>query len=458
MQGEDLPQRNEIERFKNSELSEFLNSKYCPDNFKKFCETAHRNAQIDNFIGVDVVAAGLVSNFLFWFSKWICANLPKVVVLLYEAKKDVISEGTQRKDLTEVMEDVRKRYEKLKEKIRNLGNLKLDECGITSDLPENFTKYILQYPDLSQIEKDFIVFWGKMREYALTDLGIYMIDWPQFVKYEVFKSKLIEFSHPAAREDIERSLEASDEDELKHILAPFYHPREGTFILYDTEEALKRQDMKDVFSPSVETLLSYAIHESIGHGFFYRHTQAGSELASSKAVQLLMSERVEPPVDIKRSKKVKELGLLWEQTQTLRESFAIWVQLRLLQKMNAVHPDLSLDEEIERVSQLVSEGAVMTSNPYSVGFHVFKKIEKHYGELCVPRALQIACNMTSPGDFKQRLANISETHEKVVEDMRFPALRKNDLNWFDHAVNHIWNYRLPRIRFAPVIRFSYVEG
>ncbi|MBU7025431.1 MAG: SpoVR family protein [Theionarchaea archaeon] len=462
MQEKDLPQENEIQRFENFENPEiygFLDSEYCPSNFKKFYETAQKNAQIDNFIGVDVIAAGFISNFLFWLSGWICANLPKVVLLLYEAREDITSlkEEDQKPDLADIKEDVYKSYGEMTKKIENLGDLDLDKCGITSDLPEQFIKHIVGHPHLSQTEKEFIIFWGKVREFASDDLGIYMRDWPKFAKYDVFKSKLIRFSYPEARRDIENPLETPDEDELKHILAPFYHPREGTFILFDADKAAEQQDMKKVLSPSVETLLSYAIHECIGHGFFYMHTAVGDRLSSSKAVQLLMTERVEPSFEIERSEEVEELRLLRKETQILREGFAYWVQLCLLRKLKRACPDLNLDEEIEKVSQLISEEVIEKSNPYSVGFHLFKKIGEHNGELCVARALQIACNMKSSGNFEQRLINISETFEKVKEDTGFPTFRKNDLNWFDHAVNHAWNYKLPRIRFSPVMKFSYVK-
>jgi hypothetical protein len=456
MQEKDLPRENKVERFENLEDPEilgFLDSEYCPTNFRKFYEAAQRNSQIDNYMGVDVIAAGFISNFLFWLSKWVYTNLPKIIAHLYGTKRSIKSSGEddQKLNSANIMNEVYEPYERVTKEVK----MNLDDCGIVPDLPEQFIKYISNLPNLSQTEREFIIFWGKIREFASDDLGIYMRDWPQFVKYEVFKSKLIGFSYPGTREDIERSLETPDEDELRYILAPFYHPREGTFILYDTDEAAERQDVKRVFSPSVETLLSHAIHECIGHGFFYQHTAVGNKLSSPEAVQLLMTERVEPSFETERSKEIKRLRLLRKKTHVLREGFAYWVQLFLLRKLKKTYPDLDLNKEIEEVSQLVHEGTITKWNLYSVGFHLFKKIEEQNGELCAARAFQIACNMISPGDFEQRLINISETFEKVKEDTGFPPFRKNDLNWFDYAVNYVWNYKLPRIRFSPVIEFSY---
>jgi hypothetical protein len=459
MQEKDLSQESEIRRLgdlENPEILGFLDSEYCPSNFKKFYETAKKNAQVDSFMGVDVIAAGFICNFLFWLAEWICANLPKVVLISFENITSPREEELG-PHLADAMEEVHELYSKVTEKTRNQAGPYLAEYGITPDLPLQFINYKLDLPNLSQAEKEFIIFWGKVREYASDDLGIYIRDWPQFVKYDIFKSKLIRFSYPEAREDIERSLETPDENELKHILAPFYHPREGTFIIYDADQAAERQNMKRVLSPSVETLLSYAIHECIGHGFFYGQTAVGKQLSSSKAVQLLMTEKVEPSFEIERNEETRRLQQFRKETQILREGFAYWVQLCLLRKLKRACPDLSLDEEIEKVSQLINEEAIAKWNPYSVGFHLFKKIEDHNGELCVARALQIACNMKSPGDFRQRLVDISETYEKTRKDARVPTFSKNDLNWFDYAVNYVWNYKLPRIRFSLVIKFSYVR-
>jgi hypothetical protein len=454
MQEEDLHQENKIQRLENLENPEilgFLDSEYCPNNFKKLFETAQKNKQIDNFIAVDLIATGLISNFLCWLAGWVWANLPKIILLSFESKKS--SRGKElRSDVTESMKEIHEPYNRVTENIRNQVGIDLVDYGIPPDLPEKFIDYILDRPNLSQTEKEFMIFWGKVREFASDYLGIYIRNWPRFVKYDVFKSKLIKFSYPDAQDCIERSLESHDEDELKHILAPFYHPREGIFILYDVDQATEQKNMKKVFSPSVEVLLSYAIHECIGHGFFYGHTAVGKKLRSPKAVRLLMTEKVEPSFEIEKSEEVKKLLLLRKKTQILREGFAYWVQLYLLQKLKSAYPDLSLDEEIETVFQAIAKW-----KPYSVGFHLFKKIEECNGELCVARALQIACNMKSPGDFEQRLTNISETFEKVKKDAEFPTCRKNDLNWFDRAVNHVWNYKLPTIRFSPVMKISYVE-
>ena len=460
MQEEDLPQEIKFELSKNLEnpmILEFLDSEYCPSNFKEFHETA-RNKQIDNLMGADVVAAEFISDFLFWLAGWMCAKLPKVVLFLYETKKGIaVSKEEQKSDLADTMEEVHESFEKETKRIKSRGGLDPDKYGITPDLPKQFMEYILDLPNLSQTERDFMIFWGRVREFASDDLGIYLRDWPQFVRYDAFRSKLIKFSYPGTQEGIERSLETPAEDELKHILAPFYHPKEGTFILYDEDAAVERQDMKNVLSPPVETLLSYAIHECIGHGFFYLHTAMGEKLSSSRAVQLLMTERVEPLFEIEQCKELEELRLIRKQTQILREGFAYWVQLFLLRKLERAYPDLNLGAEIRKVSQFISEDTLDKSNIYSVGFHLFKKIEENNGELCVARALQIACNTKSLRDFEQRLINISKISEKAKKDTGFPPSRKNDLNWFDHAVNNFWNYKFPGIRFSPVIKFSYME-
>ena len=76
MQEEDLPQEIETGRFKNLEnpmILEFLDSEYCPRSFKEFHETA-RNKQIDNFVGVDMIAASFISDFLIWLAGWILGN------------------------------------------------------------------------------------------------------------------------------------------------------------------------------------------------------------------------------------------------------------------------------------------------------------------------------------------------------------------------------------------------
>jgi hypothetical protein len=456
MQKKKTPKK-EFTEFKRLKIPEFLGSEYCPENLRKLYEVAKRTPQVDGFPTVDAITAGLISEFLFWLSGWVWKNIPKIVSLFHKPEEEAMdTRKVKQNEILKTIEDLfHGPLEVLAAKIEARTGKKPYEY-VTVNLVSQYLTYEWKKLQLPPTEIKFLVFWDKTKDFASDLLGIYVKNQPQFVNYDIFISKFMELSYSEIYSDIETFLEIFDKKGLEKLLRPFFHPREGAFILYEKNRSVRRPGMKDVFSPSVETLLSYAIHECIGHGFFYRHTALGEKLSSEKAIQAVMFERVESTSEIKPEKEMQELRLLREETYLVREGFALWIQLYLLKKLNE-YPDFHLDGEIKDVTRLVSEESVIKSDSFSAGFHLFKKIEENYGQLCVPRALQIACNMRYRGDFIQRLVNISETLERIDEEILGLEFRKNDLNWFDYAVDQVWNYKLPPIQFLPAIRFSYIE-
>jgi len=301
-----MQNEKEKQKFCNLELSKFLNSDLCPSNLKNFFKIAEKHSQIDNYIGADVVAAGFISNFLFWLFKWTCRNFFKFSTsLINETVVDTIK--NKEKFFTyEEREYIQHTYNNLIKKIKKFGEVDLSKWGIDGNLPQYFIEFIIKNNNLSYTEKFFLSLWEKVIDISSKEFGIYVVNWPRFVDFKKFKSKLIKLSYPEVREDIERLLEKPNKNEIEYMTKPFYHPNKGTCILYDEKMAKKWYHMKDILTPPIETLLSYAIHESIGHGFFFQHTAIGKKLSDQNSIQIILSERIEPATEINYDEKTEE--------------------------------------------------------------------------------------------------------------------------------------------------------
>ena len=185
----------------------------------------------------------------------------------------------------------------------------------------------------------------------------------------------------------------------------FVDPLGEMSILYDLETYLYPQ--------SIANLLSIIIHEKFGHGYFHQRTTLGKKLLEleyyHKGIELLMK-------DLEKISTKYGIGIQWLCVSTLvvDEGFATWLELKTFEKLLekiADQDQLFIQEihhEIEYFKKTVLESEEFnvrheyfalkyensTINPYALGYDLFLRIEEKYGEKCVPKALEIAANVS----------------------------------------------------------------
>ncbi|MFX1518699.1 MAG: hypothetical protein ACFFCD_02080 [Promethearchaeota archaeon] len=211
----------------------------------------------------------------------------------------------------------------------------------------------------------------------------------------------------------------------------FVDPLGEVNILYDLETYLYPQ--------SIANLLSIIIHEKFGHGFFHQFTILGKKLLEleyhHKGIELLMKE-------LEKISNKYATGIQWLCVSTLvaDEGFATWLELKTFEKLLEIS-DLDpkfiqqVRHEIDNFKKMVFESEELNVqheyftlkyekpvvNPYALGYDLFSQIEKKYGEKCVPKALEIA-------------ANVSLTRRQIS---LMPNMIKNDKNCADKRLEKI---------------------
>jgi hypothetical protein len=212
----------------------------------------------------------------------------------------------------------------------------------------------------------------------------------------------------------------------------FVDPLGEVNILYDLETYLYPQ--------SIANLLSIIIHEKFGHGFFHQFTTLGKKLLEleyhHKGIELLMKE-------LEKISNKYATGIQWLCVSTLvvDEGFATWLELKtfekLLEKILDKDPQFiqQIRHEIDSFKKMVFESEELNVqhdyfalkyekpvvNPYVLGYDLFAQIEEKYGEKCVPKALEIA-------------ANVSLTRRQIT---LMPNTIKNDKNCADKRLEKI---------------------
>jgi hypothetical protein len=211
----------------------------------------------------------------------------------------------------------------------------------------------------------------------------------------------------------------------------FVDPLGEVNILYDLETYLYPQ--------SIASLLSIIIHEKFGHSYFHQHTTLGKKLLEleyhHKGIELLMKE-------LEKISNKYATGIQWLCVSTLvvDEGFATWLELKIFEKLLEIS-DLDqkfiqqVRHEIDNFKKMVFESEELNVqheyftlkyekpvvNPYALGYDLFSQIEKKYGEKCVPKALEIA-------------ANVSLTRRQIS---LMPNMIKNDKNCADKRLEKI---------------------
>jgi hypothetical protein len=216
----------------------------------------------------------------------------------------------------------------------------------------------------------------------------------------------------------------------------FVDPLGEVNILYDLETYLYPQ--------SIANLLSIIIHEKFGHGFFHQFTTLGKKLLEleyhHKGTELLMKE-------LEKISNKYATGIQWLCVSTLiaDEGFATWLELKTFEKLLEIS---GLDQkfiqqvrhEIDNFKKMVFESEELNVrhnyfalkyeklvvNPYALGYGLFSQIEKKYGEKCVPKALEIAANVSLT---RRQISLMQNTikNDKNCADKRLEKIAHSDL-------------------------------
>jgi hypothetical protein len=205
----------------------------------------------------------------------------------------------------------------------------------------------------------------------------------------------------------------------------FVDPLGDVNILYDIEKYL--------YPSSIASLLNIIIHEKFGHGFFYQNTTLGKrllELEYHRKGIILLTKELEKLSD----KYATGVQWLCMSTSVVNEGFAVWIVLKTLGKLleknskNDHEFFQQIHHEIESITKMVFSNEDLNIkheyfnlkhgspiNPYTLGYNLFLQIEEKYGELCVPKALQI----------------VADIHLTKRQISRMPSIVKNDKNCAD---------------------------
>ncbi|MFX1518542.1 MAG: hypothetical protein ACFFCD_01260 [Promethearchaeota archaeon] len=210
----------------------------------------------------------------------------------------------------------------------------------------------------------------------------------------------------------------------------FVDPLGDVNILYDIKRHL--------YPRSIASLLNIIIHEKFGHGFFYQRTTLGKKLLEleyhRKGIVLLTKE-------LEKISNKYAIGVQWLCISTLiaNEGFAVWLVLKTLRKLlETSEKDQSFSQQIhqniESIKTMFSNKNLNMKheyfalkhetpiiNPYALGYNLFLQIEEKYGELCIPKALEIA-------------ADIHLTRRQISH---MPKIVKNDKNCADKRLEKI---------------------
>jgi len=225
----------------------------------------------------------------------------------------------------------------------------------------------------------------------------------------------------------------------------FVDPLGEMNILYDLETYLYPQ--------SIANLLSIIIHEKFGHGYFHQHTTLGKKLLEleyyHKGIELLMK-------DLEKISNKYGIGIQWLCVSTLvvDEGFATWLELKTFEKLLEKIADQDqlfiqgIHHEIEYFKKTVLESEEFnvrheyfalkyensTINPYALGYDLFLRIEEKYGEKCVPKALEIAANVSLT---RRQISLMPNTikNDKNCADKRLEKIARSDLEIERNNVN-----------------------
>jgi hypothetical protein len=231
----------------------------------------------------------------------------------------------------------------------------------------------------------------------------------------------------------------------------FVDPLGEVNVLYDQEKYLYPQ--------SISNLLGIIIHEKFGHGFFHQFTALGKKLLEleyhHKGTELLMKE-------LEKISNKYATGIQWLAVSTLivDEGFATWLELNVFRKMLETISDKDsqfiqqIKDEIKNFKKMVFESEELNVkhdyfalkyekpiiNPYAFGYDLFLQIEEKYGEKCVPKALEIAANVSLTRRqislMPNTIKNDKNCADKRLEIIAYSDLKieRNNVNMFEKAV------------------------
>jgi hypothetical protein len=210
------------------------------------------------------------------------------------------------------------------------------------------------------------------------------------------------------------------------------------------------------------SILNIIIHEKFGHGFFFQHTSLGKRLLEleyhRKGISLLMKE-------LEKISNKYAIGIQWLCMSVLipNEGFAIWLTLKtfekLLTEISEKDQELAqqINHEIESIKKRVLASnnlnvkhdyftlkyGIPTVNPYALGYTLFFQIEEKCGELCVPKALEMAADISltkrqisrMPNTIKNS-KNCADKRLEIIANAHF-EIERNDVDMFENTAKEL---------------------
>lgn len=288
---------------------------------------------------------------------------------------------------------------------------------------------------------------------SIQELGINVGEFPiVFHNLNSYRETLSEyFIHSESKENKNKKvLKKVSASKIPIKQMAFVDPLGDVNILYDIE--------KHLYPHSIASLLNIIIHEKFGHGFFYQSTTLGKKLLEleyhRKGIVLLTKE-------LEKISNKYAIGVQWlcMSTSVVNEGFAVWIVLKTLGKLLEKNSEndhkffQQIQHEIESIKKKVFSNENLNVkheyftlkhgspiNPYTLGYNLFLQIEEKYGELYVPKALQIAADIHLTKRQISRMQSIVK-NDKNCADKRLEKIahshleiERNNVNLFEEII------------------------